>query len=172
MESPEFRLAYEQERASLSFRERIDDALQAKQLKRAGLAAQLGKSRSWVTQALRRGSNLTLKTMVQLAHGLGYQLELALIPREDEATCQKPHVFVTVDTLRANSIEAWRWTELEGLDPVTATVNWFPSEWIYLNEPASFIPVLGGEYGPAPADVQRMLEDADKQIVCPLALSA
>lgn len=80
MEDPDFRVSFAQEWVSLRFCEQIDDALNAKKMRRSELATKLGKSRAWVTQALRKGRNLTIKTMVELAHGLGLEIDIVVRP--------------------------------------------------------------------------------------------
>lgn len=82
LDDPKFRELFEQEELSLRFIDQIEAALDDQNLKRSELAAKLGKSRSWVTQALRRGRNLTIKTMVELAQGLDLDLDIVACRRD------------------------------------------------------------------------------------------
>lgn len=65
---------YEQERFILQVQELIAAAIEKKQITRTTVAKALGKNRSFVTQALSGGRNLTLKSAADLAHACGYRL--------------------------------------------------------------------------------------------------
>lgn len=48
---------------------------------RADLARRLGKSKSFVTQALSGSRNMTLRTLSDIAHALGYRVEVSFVPK-------------------------------------------------------------------------------------------
>lgn len=99
MEDPSFQVSFAQEWASLGFCEQIDDALEVQKMKRSDLATKLGRSRSWVTQALRKGRNLTISTMAELAHALGLEIEIVLRPRRREVDTSAPQASVVAQDL-------------------------------------------------------------------------
>lgn len=78
LEDPEIRLAFDRERASMEFTEQLEHAMAAGGLSRADVARQLGRSRAFVSQALRRGQNLTIKTMAELSAACGFELHILL----------------------------------------------------------------------------------------------
>lgn len=78
LEDPKFRLGVEQERLSDSFVDQLEAALAETGISRAQLAKKMERSRPYVTQALQRGRNLTLKTIVEMSSTLGYDVELSL----------------------------------------------------------------------------------------------
>lgn len=77
-EDPAFRLAYNTERACVEFTDQILDAIESKRMSKADLARKTGHSRAYITQTLKRGVNLTIKTMVELADACGYDLHIVL----------------------------------------------------------------------------------------------
>ncbi|TKD06346.1 helix-turn-helix domain-containing protein [Polyangium fumosum] len=88
----EFRLVFDQERASREFCEQLEAAMKRAGLARHELAARIGKSRSFVSQCLRLGRNLTLDTMSELAAACDYELHIWLRPRTADAgpVCLEP----------------------------------------------------------------------------------
>lgn len=89
---PEVRLAFDQERASLEFIHQLDAVMSRSGVSKAMLARRLGRSRAFVSQALSRGRNLTIKTMVELAGACGYELHVLLRRRSDveNVICVEP----------------------------------------------------------------------------------
>jgi hypothetical protein len=66
---------YEEERLLLRVQEALADAIERSQMTRAEVAARLGKNRSFVTQALSSGRNLTLASLSALAWATGHRIE-------------------------------------------------------------------------------------------------
>ena len=85
LEDPEFRKEFETEWASLRFIEDFESALEREEQTKSGVARKLGKSRSFITQCLHRGRNLTIKTMVELAGSLGYELKISMEKRSPQS---------------------------------------------------------------------------------------
>jgi ribosome-binding protein aMBF1 (putative translation factor) len=67
-------MVFEQERLAYQFGELIDDALESQKISQAMLAEKLGKSPSVISRVLNAGSNLTLRTMVELSAAVGIQI--------------------------------------------------------------------------------------------------
>ena len=65
----------------LDINEQIVERMVARGIRRSELAQRLGSSRAFVTQLLNGKPNLTLKTLVQVAHALGMAVDVQLRPR-------------------------------------------------------------------------------------------
>jgi len=65
----------------LDINEQIVERMVARGIRRSELAQKLGSSRAFVTQLLNGKPNLTLKTLVQVAHALGMAVDVQLRPR-------------------------------------------------------------------------------------------
>jgi ribosome-binding protein aMBF1 (putative translation factor) len=78
-------MMYEQERLLLQSQESIAEAIERSGLKRSELAQKLGKDRSFVTQALSTGRNLTLSSLASLLWAAGFRLEqrIVALPKAD-----------------------------------------------------------------------------------------
>lgn len=79
---PEFQRAMAQEATAFEFINALEDALREKGITKAALADKLGKSRAFVTQAMRRGHNLTFKTAGDLAWACGMTLKVSIVPAD------------------------------------------------------------------------------------------
>lgn len=82
------------ERTILDFTESVCEQMEKKNISRTELAKRLNKSRSFVTRVLNGQPNLTIKTMVEIAHALESELcgiklrtkvssRLAILPPRD-----------------------------------------------------------------------------------------
>lgn len=80
LEDQQFQRALATERPAFNFINALDEAMQANGITKAELAKRLGRSRSFVTQALRRDHNLTFKTAADLAWACGLALNIGLVP--------------------------------------------------------------------------------------------
>lgn len=85
--SPENRRMLREEELILHFTETITNALEESGLSRADLAARLGKSRAFVSQALSGGRNLTIRTIADFLDALDQQLLIASVPRSQGTSC-------------------------------------------------------------------------------------
>ncbi len=81
LEDPLFRRELDMERASFEFVEQLDHLLEMQNLSRSDLARRLGKTSAHVTQSLRRGRNLTIKTMVEIADAVSHEVHVRLRQR-------------------------------------------------------------------------------------------
>jgi transcriptional regulator with XRE-family HTH domain len=76
MNDPEFRKLLAQEELILEMTETICELLEKEQISRKELADRLGKSKGFVSQLLNGGRNLTLRTVADILHVLGYKIFL------------------------------------------------------------------------------------------------
>jgi transcriptional regulator with XRE-family HTH domain len=90
MNDPEFRRLLAQEELILEVTETICDLLENEKVSRKELADRLGKSKGFVSQLLNGGRNLTLRTVADILHGLGYKVTLA--PHKELRQSQKDNV--------------------------------------------------------------------------------
>ena len=75
-EPEEVRL-YEQEKLIFDATELISKIMEREDISRSDLAARMGKSKAYVTQVLRGQANMTLRTLSDLVHAMGYSVKLA-----------------------------------------------------------------------------------------------
>lgn len=81
LRSPAIKLGIRQFRLAIEFATAVEDELCRRKMKKATLAEILGKSRAWVTKALRKKQNLTLFTAVELADALDMDVKIQVVPR-------------------------------------------------------------------------------------------
>ena len=88
MNDPEFRKLLAQEELILEVTEIICDLLENEKISRKELADRLGKSKGFISQLLNGGRNLTLRTVADILHALGYKVTLT--PYKEGAQKQEP----------------------------------------------------------------------------------
>lgn len=76
MANPEFRKAFAIEGAIADASQLICDLLESKNMKQADLARLLGKTPAYVSQLLSGKTNVTLKTLAEVAYELGCTLDI------------------------------------------------------------------------------------------------
>jgi transcriptional regulator with XRE-family HTH domain len=76
MNDPEFRKLLAQEELILEVTETICDILEKEKISRKGLADRLGKTKGFISHLLNGGRNLTLRTVADILHVLGYKVSL------------------------------------------------------------------------------------------------
>jgi len=76
MNDPEFRKLLAQEELILEVTETICELLEKEKISRKELAERLGKSKGFISQLLNGGRNLTLRTVADILHVLGYRASL------------------------------------------------------------------------------------------------
>ena len=76
MDDPEFRKLLAQEELILEVTEVLCGLLEQEKISRKELADRLGKSKGFVSQLLNGGRNLTLRTVADILHVLGYKVSL------------------------------------------------------------------------------------------------
>jgi len=82
MESPEFRKQYAIEGLVTEAGEFIARLMQQQGVTKAELARRLGKSRAYITQMLSGSTNLTVRTLAEVAYALGAEVRLEAAPVE------------------------------------------------------------------------------------------
>ena len=111
MNDPEFRKLLAQEELILEVTETICNILEKEKISRKELADRLGKTKGFVSQLLNGGRNLTLRTVADILHVLGYKVSLT--PHKEEVKRQESNViefkeFKSRQTLhKKKPIENW-----------------------------------------------------------------
>lgn len=77
LQSPDNKRYYEQEKLVVDVTELLTNAMEARGVSRAQLAARLGKSKAFVTQLLRGRHNMTLRTLADLFLAIDCRVELS-----------------------------------------------------------------------------------------------
>jgi transcriptional regulator with XRE-family HTH domain len=76
MEDPEFARLMAQEDLIMEVTETLWELLEKEKISRKELAERLGKTKGFVSQLLNGGRNLTLRTVADILHVLGYKVTL------------------------------------------------------------------------------------------------
>jgi transcriptional regulator with XRE-family HTH domain len=89
LEDPEFAKLLAQEDLILEVTETLCELLEKEKISRKELADRLGKSKGFISQLLNGGRNLTLRTVADILHVLGYKV--ALTPYREDKPGQEPN---------------------------------------------------------------------------------
>lgn len=89
--------AYWTERAVLDFTSALWQVMQRRRVSQSELSRRLGKNPAFVSRILNGASNVTIKTIVEMAHALDARVHIDIIEAES-----KP-MLASVTTLEANS---------------------------------------------------------------------
>jgi transcriptional regulator with XRE-family HTH domain len=89
MESPEFRKLMAVESLVVEASETIARVMAEQKVNKAELARRLGKSRAWVTQLLSGTTNMTVRTLAEVSHELGFEIKLQAQPTGASASREK-----------------------------------------------------------------------------------
>ena len=89
LEDPEFAKLMAQEDLIMEVTETLCELLEKEKISRKELADRLGKSKGFVSQLLNGGRNLTLRTVADILHVLGYKV--ALMPYKEGEPGQEPN---------------------------------------------------------------------------------
>ena len=116
LEDEEFRRLFAQEDLILEVTETICELLENEKISRKELADRLGKSKGFISQLLNGGRNLTLRTVADILHVLGYRG--ALKPYKEEGKRQERNIFESQNsyTLRKKPVENWKKIEVSHAD--------------------------------------------------------
>lgn len=90
LEDPEFAQLMAQEELILEVTETLCEVLEKEGISRKELAERLGKTKGFVSQLLNGGRNLTLRTVADILHVLGYGI--AIKPFKEEKKRQKSNI--------------------------------------------------------------------------------
>ncbi len=105
MGSPEFRKLYAIEGLVAEAGEFIARLLEEQRVSKAELARRLGKSRPYITQMLSGSTNLTVRTLAEVAYALGVEVKLEAVPLQaarQAAEVQRP-VWKVIESRRPPS---------------------------------------------------------------------
>ncbi len=80
MEQPEFRKLYAIEGLVTEAGEFIARLMEDQKVTKAELARRLGRSRAYITQMLSGSTNLTVRTLAEVAYALGVEVKLEALP--------------------------------------------------------------------------------------------
>jgi transcriptional regulator with XRE-family HTH domain len=107
LKDDEFRRLFAQEDLILQVTETLCELLEKEKISRKELADRLGKTKGFVSQLLNGGRNLTLRTVADILHVLGYKV--ALKPLKEEEKRQESNVieFRTRHTNLKNPEQNW-----------------------------------------------------------------
>jgi transcriptional regulator with XRE-family HTH domain len=108
MSDPEFRRLLAQEEFILEVTEVLCGLVEQEKISRKKLAERLGKSKGFVSQLLNGGRNLTLRTVADILHVLGYKVALKPYKEEPKRQERKIIEFQTSYTPRKKPVENWK----------------------------------------------------------------
>jgi transcriptional regulator with XRE-family HTH domain len=87
IEDPEFARLMAQEDLIMEVTETLCELLEKEKISRKELADRLGKTKGFVSQLLNGGRNLTLRTVADILHVLGYKVTLVPYKEGEEEQC-------------------------------------------------------------------------------------
>lgn len=90
MQDPEFRRLLALESLVAEGSELIAKLMNERKLSKADLARRLNKSRAWVTQLLNGKSNITIRTLAEVAYALEAEVKLHAQPPDWRSAGQPP----------------------------------------------------------------------------------
>jgi len=107
MHDPEFRRLLAQEELILEVTEVLCGLLEAETISKKELADRLAKSKGFVSQLLNGGRNLTLRTVADILHVLGYKF--ALRPYKETRQKETSNVieFKSKQSIKEEPIPSW-----------------------------------------------------------------
>jgi transcriptional regulator with XRE-family HTH domain len=112
LEDPEFAKLMAQGELIMEVTETLCELLEKEKISRKELADRLGKTKGFISQLLNGGRNLTLRTVADILHALGYKVSLT--PYKEARKRQESNVieFTTRQTLTKKKF-AQIWVPLE-----------------------------------------------------------
>ena len=116
LEDPEFARLMARGDLIMEVTETLCELLEIEKVSRKELADRLGKSKGFISQLLNGGRNLTLGTVADILHVLGYKVTLTT--HKKEAKRQESNVieFRTAYTQRKKPVENWEKLEVPRAD--------------------------------------------------------
>ncbi|MBM4273455.1 MAG: helix-turn-helix transcriptional regulator [Deltaproteobacteria bacterium] len=117
LEDPEFAKLVAQGDLIMEVTETLCEILEEEKVSRKELADRLGKTKGFISQLLNGGRNLTLRTVADILHVLGYKVSLT--PYKEVSKKQESNVieFRTRQTLpKKKPTQIWRTFELSHAD--------------------------------------------------------
>lgn len=126
LKDEEFRRLFAQEDLILEVTETICELLDNEKISRKELADRLGKSKGFISQLLNGGRNLTLRTVADILHVLGYRASLK--PFKEGKPRQESNIIALKNTYTPPKIpvvtrESFEFTFADGYSAQAAIVN-------------------------------------------------
>ena len=116
LEDEEFRRLFAQEDLIMEVTETLCELLEEEKVSRKELAERLGKTKGFVSQLLNGGRNLTLRTVADILHVLGYRITLK--PYKEKSKRQEQNVigFPSPYNLPKKRVDNWSQLEISHAD--------------------------------------------------------
>ena len=111
MEDPEFARLMAQGDLIMEVTETLCELLEKEKISRKELADRLGKSKGFISQLLNGGRNLTLRTVADILHVLGYRA--SLIPFKEGKQRQENNVIALRTTYKPPKVPVVTWEPFE-----------------------------------------------------------
>jgi transcriptional regulator with XRE-family HTH domain len=108
LEDPEFARLMAQGDLIMEVTETLCELLEKEKVSRKELADRLAKTKGFVSQLLNGGRNLTLRTVADILHVLGYKVALKPYKEEEKRRDRKVIEFQTSYTLRKKPEQNWK----------------------------------------------------------------
>jgi transcriptional regulator with XRE-family HTH domain len=122
LEDEEFRRLFAQEDLILEVTETICELLEKEKVSRKELADRLGKSKGFISQLLNGGRNLTLRTVADILHVLGYRASLTPFKEGEQRQESNVIEFWTRQTNPKNPERNWEPLKVQRADGYSARV--------------------------------------------------
>ena len=116
LEDPEFARLMAQGDLIMEVTETLCELLEKEKISRKELADRLGKSKGFISQLLNGGRNLTLRTVADILHVLGYRASLTPLKEGAERQARNVIEFRTAYTQRKKPVENWEKLEVPRAD--------------------------------------------------------
>jgi len=125
MNDLEFRKLLAQEELILEVTETICEVLEKEKISRKELADRLGKTKGFVSQLLNGGRNLTLRTVADILHVLGYRAYLTPFKegKQRQESNDKARTPYTPPKSPVVTMESFEFTFADGYSAKAAIVN-------------------------------------------------
>jgi len=108
LEDPEFAKLTAQGDLIMEVTETLCEILENEQVSRKELAERLGKSKGFISQLLNGGRNLTLRTVADILHVLGYKLNLTAEKVKKESKIIEFSTFQHRFVMRKSPTYTWK----------------------------------------------------------------
>jgi transcriptional regulator with XRE-family HTH domain len=112
LKDEEFRRLFAQEDLIMEVTETLCELLEKEEVSRKELADRLGKSKGFISQLLNGGRNLTLRTVADILHVLGYRASLTPFKegkQRQESNDKERRLY----TFPKSSMITWKWKSFE-----------------------------------------------------------
>ena len=105
LDNPEFRKLFAIEGLAMEAAELLSSLMEEREISKASLARRMGRSRAWITQLLSGKTNMTVKTLAEIAYALDAELELRVAGRSASRQDQPAHKYIVHTASEA--VPAW-----------------------------------------------------------------